>query len=226
MAPPDAASATLALLQGEIQGINAVDAPSILDFLVERDVASASGASPRAPEELLVREGADGLDVGLFLDDDVLAAVAAAAHPADPRLLSWTCLEGVVAAAEGISHFVYLATRAGEGRRMSLLELELQAEVDKFAVLLVPTWGTGRRALSRLSAALRHRLFDGVRYLDHLGVEELQRYRRANQLAAGYTRWLEHRFVGPGDLEGLLRELRATYRRGTSDKPDYLASRS
>jgi len=132
----------------------------------------------------------------------------------------------VVAAAEGISHFVYLATRAGQGRRMSLLELELQAEVDKFAVLLVPTWGTGRRALARLSSALRHRLFDGVRYLEHLDAEERGRYRRANQLAAGYARWLEHRFVGSGDLEGLLRELRATYRRGTSDKPDYLASRN
>jgi hypothetical protein len=226
MAPPAPAAATLSFLQEEIQAMNAVRAPPVLDFLVERDGARASGAEPRAPEELLVRERDDGLDVGLFLDGEVLAAAAAAGSGrGTPRLLARAWLEGVTAAAEGISHFVYLATRAEEGRRMSLLELELQAEVDKFAVLLLQAWESPEPWRARLSAALRRRLFGEVRYLDHLDAEEVDRYRTANRLAAGYARWLERRFVRTGDREGLLRDLRETYRRGTAEKAGYLASR-
>ena len=227
MAPPEPAAATLCFLQEEIHAINAVRAPPVLDFLVGRSRARANGSDPRAVEELLLLQGEHWLDVGLFLAPTVLAAVAAAgARPAVHRHFARAWLEGITAAAEGISHFVYLATRAAEGQRMSLLELELQAEVDKFAVLLLPTWRQEGRRRARLSRGLRRRLFEQVRYLDHLDEEELHRYRTANRLAAGYARWLEQRFVGPGDREGFLRELRITYRRGTTDKAAYLASRS
>jgi hypothetical protein len=226
MAPPEAARSTIAWLQAEIHAINAVRAPPVLDFLVARDGARASGADPRAAEELLVREGDGGVDVGLFLDDGVMAAAAGAgARGGTPRLLARSRLEGVTAATEGVSHFVYLATRLEEGRPMSLLELELQAEVDKFAVLLLRVWARRRRGRARASAALRRRLFERVRFLEHLDDDELHRYRTANRLAAGYARWLEQRFVDPGDREGLLRELRATYRLGTRAKAGYLASR-
>jgi hypothetical protein len=226
MAPPAPAAATLDFLQEQIQAMNAVRAPPVLGYLVERAGARASGAEPRASEELLVLEVEDGVEVGLFLDDGVLvAAAAAAAHRGGARMLARPNLEGITAAAEGISHFVYLATRAEEGRRMSLLELELQAEVDKFAVLLLQLWRRGRRRLGRLSAALRRRLYEDVRFLAHLDGQEVERYRTANRLASGYARWLELRFVAPGDREGFLRELRATYRLGTAEKPGYLASR-
>ncbi len=227
MVPPEPAAATIAFLQREIEAVNAVRAPPVLDFLVERDVARASGADPRAPEELLVRESEDGLDVGLFLDREVLAAAAAAGAGAGaPRLLLRPGREGVAAVVEGVSHFVYLATRAAAGRAMSLLELELQAEVDAFAVLLLRGWTRRRRVTARLSGALRRRLFGAVSYLPHLDPESLERYRTANRLAGRYARWLARRFVGPGDRDGLLRELRATYRRGNADKAAYLATRT
>jgi hypothetical protein len=226
MAPAEPAAATLAFLQEELHAINAVRAPPVLPFLVEREGAVASGARPRAPEELLVCEAEDGIDVGLFLDDGVLAAMAAAPHRGRPRLLAGPWREGVLAAAEGVSHFVYLATRAAEGRSLSLLELELQAEVDKFALLLLGAWRRGRTRLGHLSGALRHGLFEKVRFLDHLEAHELDRYRTANRLAGGYARWLEGRYVTPRDRDGLLRELRATYRRGSAEKAGYLGSRA
>ena len=225
MAPPAPAATTLAFLQEEIHAINAVRAPPVVEFLIEREGAVASGAGPMASEALLVREGGDWLDVGLFLDPGVLAAAAAAANRDGVRMLARPMLEGITSAAEGISHFVYLSTRAEEGRRMSLLELELQAEVDKFAVLLLQLWTRGRQRLANLSEGLRRRLFEDVRFLPHLDAGEVERYRTANRLAAGYARWLEQRFVGPGDRDGFLRELRTTYRRGTAEKPGYLASR-
>jgi hypothetical protein len=228
MRPGDRGSgSTLAWLQDQIEAINGVRAPRVQAFLVGRERARAAGAEPRAAEELLLLESEGALEVGLFLDDDVLAAAAGAAPRAGgARAFSRRRANGMACAAEGVSHFVYLATRAEAGRPVSLLELEVQAEVDKFALWVVQLWRRGRRGLVRLSAALRRRLYERVRYAEHLGVEELERYRTANALAAGYARWLEGRYVSPVDLDGLLRELRSTYRRGAGEKLGHMGARA
>ncbi len=215
---------TLSFIQGEIEAIYAIEAPRVHEFLVGREAARAVGRSPRAPEELLVLEEEDGVSVGLFLDEGVIAAAAGTdPHDRRPRLTARAALAPVACAAEGVSHFVYLATRAAAGRPVSLLELEVQAEVDKFAVLLLHLW---RRGLRRMSPALRRRLFERVRYHAHLGAEELARYRAANRLGGGYARWLEERFVEDADIEGLLRELRLSYRLGGGEKIAHLGART
>jgi hypothetical protein len=214
---------TIAWLQEELEAINGVEAPRVAEFLIDRVRAGAAGTVPDAPEALIVREGDDGVELGLFLDENVHeAALATDADHRRPTLTRRATLNGLAAAAEGVSHFVYLSTRVLAGRPVSLLELEVQAEVDKFALLLLHLW---RRGLRRLSPALRRRLYERVRYHAHLGPDERERYRLANRLAAGYARWLEERFVDGADVEGLLRELRATYRLGAGEKLGYLGSR-
>jgi hypothetical protein len=217
------ARATLAYVQAELEAIYGVEAPRVHDFLVGREAARAAGRVPRAPEELLVVEEEGGVALGLYLDDDVMETAAGAdPHDRRPRLVARGALGRVACAAEGVSHFVYLATRAAEGRRVSLLELEVQAEVDKFALLLLHLW---RRGLRRASPSLRRRLFERVRYHAHLADDELERYREANRLGGGYARWLEGRFVEDADIDGLLRELRRTYRLGGGEKIAYLDAR-
>ncbi|MFL5299514.1 MAG: hypothetical protein ACJ79R_04115 [Anaeromyxobacteraceae bacterium] len=214
---------TLAYFQEELEAIYGVEAPSVADFLVDRESASRAGSAPRAPEALLVREGEDGLELGLFLDDEVVTATRDTdANDPRPLLTAKEVLPRLACAAEGVSHFVYLATRAQAGRPVSLLELEVQAEVDKFALLVLHLW---RRGLRRLSPALRRRLFERVSYHAHLGPEELERYRLANRLGGGYARWLELRYVDLADVEGLVRELRASYRLGAGEKLGYLGAR-
>lgn len=210
-------------LQRELESIYRVRAPDVDAFLVGRDVVVEAGEEPLAPELLLVREVGGEVELALFLEESVVSAAAGldAGHRR-PRLVARAVLNAVGCAAEGVSHFVYLATRAEAGRPVSLLELEVQAEVDKFALLLLHLW---ERGLRRYSPSLRRRLFERVRYHAHLAPEELERYRLANRLAAGYARWLESRFVGDADLDGLLRELRRTYRRAGGEKIGYLASR-
>jgi hypothetical protein len=218
------ARATLAFLQGDLEAIYGVEAPRVHEFLMGGEAARAEGRVPRAPEELFVLEEEDGLALGLYLDDAVMAAAAGTdPHDPRPRLTARAALAPVACAAEGVSHFVYLATRAAEGRPVSLLELEVQAEVDKFALLLLHLW---RRGLRRMSGALRRRLFERVRYHAHLRADELHRYREANRLGAGYARWLEGRYVEDGDIDGLLRELRQTYRLAGGDKLAYLGTRT
>ncbi len=215
---------TISFFQEELEAIYGVQAPRVMDFLVDREGARAAACEPRAPEALLVRESDGALELGLFLDDDVVSA-ADSADPHDPRplLTNPSSLPHLACAAEGVSHFVYLATRAAAGRPVSLLELEVQAEVDKFALLVLHLW---RRGLRRLSPALRRRLFERVRYHAHLDGAELERYRLANRLGGGYARFLEDRFVEGADVEGLLRELRASYRLGGGEKLGYLGARS
>jgi len=203
---------TVRALQARLQAIYRVEAPGVERFLMGRDQACAAGHTPRAAEELLVLEEADGLSLGLFIEESVGEGAARGE------------LGPMAQAAEGVSHFVYLATRAERGRPVSLLELEVQAEVDKFALLLLPL--SGRRGQRRRrSRGLRRRLYERIRYLDHLTDDELERYREANRLGAGYARWLEGRYVEEADVEGLLRELRQSYRLGAGEKLGYLSAR-
>jgi hypothetical protein len=222
--PRRRARETLGFIQQELEAIYGVEAPRVQEFLLGREAARAVGRTPRAPEELFLLEEEDGVALGLYLDESVLAAAGRTdPHDPRPRLTARGALAPMACAAEGVSHFLYVATRARAGRPVSLLELEVQAEVDKFALLLLHLW---RRGLRRMSGALRRRLFERVRYHAHLDDEALHRYREANRLGGGYARWLEGRYVEDADIDGLLRELRAMYRLGGGAKLAYLGTRS
>ena len=87
-------------------------------------------------------------------------------------------------AVEGVSHFVYVALAAARERPVSQLELELQAEVDKFVCCALMLGG---------SPGLRRRLFGDVAYADDLSADERERYRTANLHAGRYAAALERR---------------------------------
>jgi hypothetical protein len=106
--------------------------------------------------------------------------------------------------------------RASNDTPVTQLELELQAEVDKYATGLLA--GNGVGLIAGRSRALRQRLFTEARFLDDAGTEEGDRYRLATRLAARYTASLEARFIERGDLEAFARELRRFYRLGPREK--------
>ncbi len=96
---------------------------------------------------------------------------------------------------EGISHFVHLSERARTELPTTELELELQAEVDKFALL---AFGRERSTLGEL----HHWLFERVTFLHPADSTQGQRYRLANELAARLWARLVQR-----DDESFTREL-------------------
>lgn len=109
---------------------------------------------------------------------------------------------------EGVSHFVFVAERVRTGLPTTQLELELQAEVDKFVLLgLEP--GFDRESARRLHT----HLFEGGRFLDPVGTEAGERYRLANDLAAKLAARLLDR--DHGETRTLLRRF---YRAGQTDK--------
>jgi hypothetical protein len=171
--------------------------------------AAVGGDAEHRGEVLVVVEDEAGIHVGLYLDPEVLAALEA-----DPEHFGALCL-----ATEGVSHFLYLSFRADNDEQVSQLELELQAEVDKYAAGLLA--GNGVGAIRARSRALRERLFVGARFLDPPGSVEGERYRIAHHAAARYARALEARFVDRGRVEELWAELRRFYRMGAREKLEH-----
>ena len=146
-------------------------------------------------EALLVRESEDGLELLLRL----------------PRLAERTVdvegagLDPLCQIIEGVSHFVYLADRASQGREATQLELELQAEVDKYVILA----SSLRDFDERTSRRLRERLYENIAYVHAAGTEEGERYRVANGCARRFTGRLERDYVTRarfGELQGVLRK--------------------
>lgn len=175
----------------------------VTDCLLDEQQARALGGTMRAREELLVREDEGQLEVGLFLAPELL-------HRA-------TDLGSFCEAAEGVSHFLYLHRAATLDRHVSLLELEAQAEVDKFAICALGAWAEGSPAKT-----LFRRLFDDSSLRDALTEQESWRYREANRLARIYCQRLLP-IIAARRLERLLAELRYAYRLGAEAKLDYLA---
>ena len=199
---------------------------AVEDFVVdEAEARDALGAAAVARGEvLLVREDSDGVAVGLYVDAAAVRAISGRRGDAwsDERF------EAVCLATEGVSHFVYLLFRAGSEGDVSVLELELQAEVDKYATALLAGLGVGviasreaahaPGALLARSRALRRRLFDDAELHDPPGTEEGDRYRAAIGFAARFVAHLERAYVAKGDLASLSTALRRFYRLGGQAK--------
>jgi len=183
----------------------------VSDYLLGPDAARSLGGTGRSNEELLVHESDDGLELGLFVAPQVLEQILPLEGPPAAGALRAYC-----EAAEGVSHFLYLQQVAHHDRQVSLLELETQAEIDKFATLGLTGLRTGASG-----ARWIERLFGDVRYLDGLTEEEGARYREANRLAKAYCQRLVPLLDGRR-LERLLAELRKTYRLGAEAKLQYL----
>jgi len=176
-----------------------------------RDAALGGGA--RTPREQLVIREADGeLAMALFVDEAALSNLERhdPADRLDQHNFSDFCL-----AVEGVSHFIYLALCAAGDRAVSQLELELQAEVDKYACCVL---------LAGRDPELRRRLYGDVRFADDLDADERARYQAANAGADRYAAALERRFVQTDRTEALLAELRRFYRMALADKLGRIAT--
>jgi hypothetical protein len=112
-----------------------------------------------------------------------------------------------------------MAQTASLERRVSLLELEAQAEVDKFAVCTLLRWGLN---VGRHAGSLVGRLFDQMSLRPNLTEPERWRYTEANRLAKTYCERLLP-LVRSMRMDKLLTELRQSYRLGAEAKLQYFA---
>ena len=208
----------LSQLQGLLAGL--YDAPAehdVGDYLITdaaRAGALQGAARPPTDEQLLIAESDGLVEISLYLDGTVLQRLA---DRCPLRQLSDENLADYCTALEGVSHFHYVVWSVVRGRSVSLLELELQAEVDKYASALRLTLG---QRDGRFPSELFNRLFDRVGFLPHLTGAERGRYEEAHHFAAKFCRRLEDRFLRRRSArpEAMLAELRTFYRLGRHAK--------
>ncbi len=204
----------LHVLQKQLQAIYEVAVDHNVDDFLITDAAVAhaldTSINPRdVGEKLLVRESDTDLQLSLYVDRDVLKPLAQ-----DNPLtnLSNDNLTEYCIAVEGVSHFLYLTWNAGYKRSVTLMELELQAEVDKYVGLS----SLLREQNCYMPDGLHQWLFEKINFDSRLNSEQLERYRCANHYAAKYCRWLEQRYVC--EHPEMFQELRRFYRKNQTDK--------
>ncbi len=205
-----AAQDVLVDVQRWLEGLYALapQAP-VTDFVIPHHEAAAY---PGGGSRTLVKEEGELVSVGVVLDE----SVAASLRRSDPRVrLDSANLSAFATATEEVSHFVYLLFCAEVERSVTQLELELQAEVDKYLVALAFLSLQNDRAVA---PGLRQALFRQYHLVENLPSERAERYHRASQLADRYCGWLEARFLRQRQLTELTREARRFYRLGQGEK--------
>lgn len=154
----------------------------------------ASEAEPGERESVLVRERQGDVEI---------AVIVPARDARDRSGDAW------VQVLEGVSHFVHLVERVRTNLPTTQLELELQAEVDKFVLLSLERGAWEPRHLRRV----QRRLYHGVRFLHAAGTEAGERYRLAHHLASRLSERLLS--MSPGEVRAYLRRF---YREGQEGK--------
>ena len=219
-APSDSARDRLGALALEVQrrleAFYALDPEApVTEYLVAaREVAHLPGGGSRT---LVAQEG-DEVSVGVVLDE----AIGSHLEKSDPReRLDSSNLGAFSTLTEEVSHFLYLLFRARSQRQVTQLELELQAEVDKYLTAL---FFLSLQNEGAVSTRLRYLLFGRYRLAEGLSAESVERYHEASRLANRYCGWLEARYLRSHRLPDLAREARRFWRLGQREKLETIAA--
>jgi hypothetical protein len=172
------------------------------DFVIGEAMRDELAPARKPREQLLVMEETGEMALALFIHPEVIASLEGG--------IGRHNLGDFLLAIEGVSHFIYAIQCARSERPVSQLELELQAEVDKYVTCLLHDVDS--------SEALRERLFRACAFEDDLDGDERERYQVANDNAHRYAAWLEETFVARRRIPEMLGELRRFYRHGLAAK--------
>ncbi len=223
---------TLASLQGALADLYDLTAtPDVADYLLtDRGLADLAGTGDcegrlrDSDEQLIVAEEGDTVSLGLYIDAQVLERLARR----DPlAALTTENLGDYLTAAEGVSHFVYVAWNAGHDKPVTLLELELQAEVDKY---VLGVWLLRAQGAGRFPRELHRALFERTRVDPRAAGARAGLYRKASEYAARFCRRLGARLEhtrraaspGGGAMRDWLAEVRRFYRWGNARKMEHI----
>jgi hypothetical protein len=156
-----------------------------------------------------VKEGGDeGIELGLYIGEEDLERLTEVDLASSPMPAS--SFELLLLAIEEVSHFAYLAYSASREKRVTELELELQAEVDKFVTF---TLLYAARNRGRVPKDLLDRIFGDVTLRPDLDSERRERYTAASSLASRYCSYVvQSALERDCGLAPLLAELRSFYR--------------
>jgi hypothetical protein len=194
------------------------DAPcgrDVRDFLITtREMLPRERREAAADEELVLVQKRRSCQLALYIDEAVLKRL----RDNDPlQALDSSNIGDFWTALEGVSHFSYLMWNAGHSRGISQLELELQAEVDKY---IASFWLLRAQHPGHLPRELHHVLFARTRINPTLPAARQQLYRAASRYAGRFCATLQSALFSarPTVRSDAVAGLRRFYRLGSTSK--------
>ena len=188
---------------------------SVEDFLIT-DLAAIGIATRqqnlKTEETLYILETGDGLDVSLFLEKSIVKCLERCLAT---NTWDFGDVKDYLLALEGVSHFQYLIWNALRQKSITLFELELQAEIDKFILSAITL---AKQRDGQVPKDLHGYLFEQVSYKNTLGTAASNRYREANHYASKYCRSLKANFPELLARQEFLAEIRGFYRLTQNEK--------
>lgn len=163
--------------------------PSIEDFLIQQDQLENLTLGSRP--QVLFYQQAKEVSIGVYLGQDLTQKV-------ENQILTF---EEYTILVEEISHFLYLFWNIHNGKKIQLLDIEVQGEIDKF-LIFADQMG--------FSQELVERLFGKYLLRPNLPKQDIERYHRAHQLGQRFV----HKIVKM-KKDQLLSFLRTFYRQGS-----------
>ena len=187
---------------------------TLTDSIVAQAICNDKSQSP---EQLFINQQEDCLDISLYLDQSLLEDL----HQDNPfKHLHKDNLRSYWIAVEGVSHFLYVAWRANYDRQVSQLELELQAEIDKY---VCATNLLEQQTQNICKQTLWAELFKNYYLREHLNIEQIRRYQQANEYAGQYCRRINTLLTRKKDDEAYYKQLRRFYRLSQHAKMAHIA---
>ncbi|HXV59489.1 MAG TPA: hypothetical protein VEK15_02260 [Vicinamibacteria bacterium] len=177
----------------------------IADFLIGKEMCTRLGVEARNGS-VIVKDGQGAVELGVYIGEEQLKCLESIDLTAE---LSPVVLEHLLVGIEEVSHFAYLVFSTSRRRPVTQLELELQAEVDKYvtSILLLAANNGGR-----VPSNLMDRLFSDFRPREDLDSEQRERYWAASSLASRYCSYVVQASLETQEFGRLLPELRSFYR--------------
>ena len=140
-----------------------------------------TGEGDTGKETLWIRNNGKELQIALFIDPAILQKL----KRQNPfRQINGKNLNAFLIAVEGVSHFVYFLKKAVAKKPVTRLEMELQAEVDKYLLCVFLFFQQEGKVPSFLFAAL----FENIRLASDL-------YQEANRLASKFCARLDRDYL-------------------------------
>jgi len=166
---------------------------------------------------LLISQDGEELKLALYLGKETVSNLKNIHLQKDFRSSN---LSDFFLATEEISHFIYAVWNAMNNRQITIFEMELQAEVDKYitAIFYSSSINSGRVPAKNI----KKKLFEDSVLNQDLLSEERERYRDANRMAMKYCHYLESNYLKKNDITSLLKDIRYFYRLGQNGKISYI----
>ena len=188
-------------LQKFLENLYRVQAlPKVEDFLV-----SASELKKVLPDvderpQVLFHQGEEGISLAVHFGDEIQDRI-------EERGLGELPFSDFLSVAEEVSHYIYLTWSASNERSVTMLDVELQGEIDKF--ILGSIFFTEE-------SHLFPRMFEEFEYEPNLDATRQKRYEKANRLGGKFCRSLGDWLTRHGITVATLTRLREFYRLNTN----------